>query len=96
MKYPDEARRLDIEGKVYVQFIVNKDGNVDTTSVKAVKGVHSSIDREAIRVIKECPQFIPAREYENSVETVRQKMVVPIIFKLTNSKPEKKKGLFRK
>ncbi|MEQ8924529.1 MAG: energy transducer TonB, partial [Fulvivirga sp.] len=49
LKYPAQARRMGIEGKVYVQFVVDKDGSL--TEVQAVKGIGAGCDEEAVRVL---------------------------------------------
>lgn len=86
MKYPDLARRSGVEGRVYVQFVVNKDGSIDAVNV--VKGIGAGCDEEAARVIAEAPNFNPGKE---GGEPVYVRMVLPIIFKLTNPNPQKKK-----
>lgn len=50
--YPKKAQRKYIQGKVYVQFIVYKDGQVG--NVVVVKGTHRLIDKEAVRELKKC------------------------------------------
>jgi protein TonB len=79
MKYPSQARRMGIEGRVYVEFIVDKDGSV--TNVRAVKGIGAGCDEEAERVMKNVPKFKPGKQRGRSV---RVKMVLPIYFKLAN------------
>jgi protein TonB len=79
MKYPSQARRMGIEGRVYVEFIVDKDGSV--TNVRAVKGIGAGCDEEAERVMKAVPKFKPGKQRGRAV---RVKMVLPIYFKLAN------------
>lgn len=79
MKYPSQARRMGIEGRVYVQFVVDKDGNV--TEVEAVKGIGAGCDEEAARVLKMSPKFKPGKQRGRPVKV---RMVLPIIFKLSN------------
>lgn len=79
MKYPSQARRMGIEGRVYVQFVVDKNGNV--TEVEAVKGIGAGCDEEAERVLRESPQFKPGKQRGRPVKV---RMVLPIIFKLSN------------
>jgi len=50
LKYPNQARRMGIEGKVYVQFIIRKDGTI--IEVIALKGIGGGCDEEAVRVIR--------------------------------------------
>lgn len=79
MKYPKQARRMGIEGKVYVQFVVDKDGTV--TDVRAVKGIGAGCDEEAERVLKSSPKFKPGKQRGRPVKV---RMMMPIIFKLSN------------
>ena len=79
MDYPSQARRMGIEGRVYVQFVVDKDGTV--TEVKAVKGIGAGCDEEAERVLRESPKFKPGKQRGRAVKV---RMVLPIIFKLSN------------
>ncbi len=79
MVYPAQARRMGIEGRVYVQFVVDKDGKV--TEVKAVKGIGAGCDEEAERVLREAPSFKPGKQRGRPVKV---RMVLPIIFKLSN------------
>ncbi len=79
MDYPSQARRMGIEGRVYVQFVVDKVGNV--TEVKAVKGIGAGCDEEAERVLREAPKFKPGKQRGRAVKV---RMVLPIIFKLSN------------
>ena len=78
MKYPSEARRMGKEGRVYVQFVVNKDGTVD--AVNAVEKIGYGCDEEAERVIRNAPQFKPGTQDGNPVYV---RMVLPVIFKLS-------------
>jgi len=77
LKYPNQARRMGIEGKVYVQFIVGKKGEI--TNVKAVKGIGAGCDEEAVRVIRNSPNWTPGKQRGRPV---KQRMIIPIVFKL--------------
>ncbi|WP_421875222.1 energy transducer TonB [Marinoscillum sp.] len=79
MDYPSQARRMGIEGRVYVQFVVDKDGTV--TEVTSVKGIGAGCDEEAERVLREAPKFKPGKQRGRAVKV---RMVLPIIFKLSN------------
>ncbi|WP_258101243.1 energy transducer TonB [Marinoscillum pacificum] len=79
MDYPSQARRMGIEGRVYVQFVVDKDGTV--TEVTAVKGIGAGCDEEAERVLRQAPKFKPGKQRGRAVKV---RMVLPIIFKLSN------------
>lgn len=79
MEYPSQARRMGIEGRVYVQFVVDKDGTI--TEVKAVKGIGAGCDEEAEKVLRQAPKFKPGKQRGRPVKV---RMVLPIIFKLSN------------
>ena len=57
MKYPKEAKKNHISGKVFVSFVVEKDGSL--TDIKVVKGVSPELDAEAVRLMKEGPKWQP-------------------------------------
>ena len=75
--YPGAARRLAIEGKVFVKFIVEPQGNI--SGVEIVKGIDPSCDQAALEVIQKSPDWIPGKQRGRPV---RVRMIVPIIFKL--------------
>lgn len=76
MKYPAYAKRMGISGKVFVEFIVNKDGSL--TDVKVVRGIGAGCDEEAIRIVTESKvKWFPGTQRGNPV---RQRMVLPISF----------------
>lgn len=78
IKYPTQAQNNAVAGRVYVEFIIEKDGSV--TNVRAVKGIGSGCDEEAMRVIKlTSGLWSPGK---NNGHPVRLKMVQPIFFKL--------------
>jgi len=58
-KYPEDARKRNIQGTVYVTFVVEKDGTI--TDIRILKGIEASCDREVIRVLKNMPQWHPGR-----------------------------------
>ncbi len=60
VKYPQEARENNVQGKIYVRFIVTKTGDVD--SVTVVRGVDPVLDDEAVRVIKTLPKWTPGKQ----------------------------------
>jgi len=77
MKYPSQARRMGIEGKVFVQFVIDPTGKL--TEVKAVKGIGAGCDEEAVRALKEAPKWIPGKVGNINVGV---RMILPITFKL--------------
>ncbi len=77
LRYPAQARREGVEGKVYLEFTVNTDGTL--SDIRVVRGIGGGCDEEAVRVLEGSPAWNPGRQRG---VTVRQKMVLPIIFKL--------------
>jgi len=81
LTYPAQARRMGIEGKVWVEFVVEKDGSI--TDLKAIKGIGGGCDEAAIVVLKtSLVKWIPGK---NKGVPVKQRMVMPINFKLEGS-----------
>jgi protein TonB len=68
---------MQVEGRVFLQFVVNKDGSL--TDIKVVKGIGAGCDEEAIRVLKSAPRWSPGKQRG---VPVRQRMVLPLTFKL--------------
>ena len=77
IKYPAQARRMGIEGRVFVQFVIDKDGSI--TEVVAVKGIGAGCDEEAVRILQGSPKWKPGKQRG---KPVKQRMVLPITFKL--------------
>jgi len=77
LRYPELARRTGIEGRVFVEFVVEKDGSV--SQLKIVKGIDKACDREALRVIKSFSKWQPGK---HQGKTVRVKRSFPVLFKL--------------
>ena len=75
--YPQEARDKEISGRVFVSFIVEKDGSVNEVNVK--KGIGGGCDEEAVRVVKAMPKWKPGKM---KGEAVRVSYQMPIFFKL--------------
>ena len=77
LKYPAEAIRDGIQGRVMVDFIIGKDGRV--TDVRVVKGVSEELDAEAVKVVSASPKWKPGRINGNKV---RASLTIPVEFKL--------------
>lgn len=77
INYPKAAKRMGVQGKVFVQFVVETDGTL--TDLKIVKGIGAGCDEEALRVMGLIPRFIPAKQGDVRVPV---KMIIPINFKL--------------
>jgi periplasmic protein TonB len=85
MEYPTKAIKEGIEGKVTIEFIVDKTGNLHNIKVK--RGLGHGCDEAALRVVKEGEKWKPAK---NKGELVMQKITLPISFKLSSdAKPIK-------
>ena len=78
VKYPVIAQENGIQGKVFCQFTVNKDGSIVDVEVVRSAG-DPSLDKEAVRVIKSMPKWNPGKQ---SNKPVRVKYTVPVNFKL--------------
>jgi protein TonB len=76
MKYPEDAKKQLVEGRVLVQFIVETDGSVSNTEV--LKRVFPSLDAEAVRVISGMPKWIPGKQ---NGKVVRVKYTIPVSFR---------------
>ena len=77
IKYPVVAEENGIQGRVIVTFVVEKDGSI--TDVRVVKSVDPSLDKEAMRVVKSMPRWIPGKQNGSAV---RVKYTVPVTFRL--------------
>lgn len=77
LKYPREAIRDRVQGKVFVNFVIEKDGSL--TNFKVVKGIGSGCDEEAIRVLGTVPHWEPGRQRGHNVRVYR---TIPIHFTL--------------
>jgi TonB family protein len=77
LKYPESAIVKGIQGRVTVEFIIEKDGKV--TNVRVVKGVSDELDAEAVKVISASPKWRPGRVKGNKVRT---SIAIPVEFKL--------------
>jgi TonB family protein len=77
IQYPKAAIKKNIQGTVIVQFIVTKEGKVQDVIID--KSVHPSLDKEAIRLIKNSPNWIPAQQDGKKVNSYKKQ---PIVFML--------------
>ena len=83
VKYPEEAKEKEISGRVFVSFVIEKDGSV--SNVKVLRGIGGGCDEEAVRVIKGMPKWKPGMQ---KGKPVRVSYMMPINFKL-DSQPTK-------
>jgi len=79
LRYPEESRKAGLEGKVFIQFVVNTDGSL--SDFTPLKGVDPAMDAEALRVAKLFPNWNPGKQ---KGKAVRQRFVMPILFKLND------------
>ena len=80
MKYPKEAQDKGIQGRVIVQFVVNKDGSICEANV--VKSVDPLLDAEALRVVNAMPHWTPGKQRG---EPVRVRFTIPVAFHLAEA-----------
>jgi protein TonB len=77
LHYPEDAKKKNLQGKVFLTFVVEKDGSI--TDVKVLRGISPDIDAEAIRVISNSPKWNPGTQ---DGKPVRVQYVVPLSFAL--------------
>lgn len=75
--YPEIAKENGVQGRVTLQFTVNTDGSV--SNVKVLRGVDSSLDKEAVRIVSSSPKWTPGRQRDR---TVKVTYTFPVIFQL--------------
>ena len=79
-KYPETAKANKIEGRVFVSFVIEKDGNV--TNAEVMRGIDKECDAEAVRVVSSMPKWQPGTQ---NGEAVRCRFTIPFIFKLNEN-----------
>jgi protein TonB len=82
INYPAEARQKNITGKVFVEFVVEKDGKILSENVKVARSVHQSLDEEAVRIILLTSPWQPGVK---NGQPVRARKTFPISFNLGQS-----------
>lgn len=85
LRYPEKAMQSGIEGRVFVEYTVEKDGKL--SGIRALKGIGYGCDLEAIRIFEGIPNFLPG--FKGS-EAVRVKQIYPVTFSLNPGNPYKK------
>jgi protein TonB len=78
LRYPPSAKRMGVEGKVFVKFVIEATGAI--TNIEIVKGFDGACDMEAKRVLSIAPKWKPGRQ---SGRPVRQAYTLPLVFKLS-------------
>lgn len=77
LKYPVRAQEMGVQGKVYIEFIIERDGRI--TDAKVLRSVHPDLDNEALRVVNSMPKWKPGMQRDKAV---RVKFTLPISFRL--------------
>ncbi|MEO9804981.1 MAG: energy transducer TonB [Reichenbachiella sp.] len=77
MTYPVEARKMQIQGRVFIRFVVDSDGSI--VDVIVLKGIGGGCDEEAVRIVKNAPKWKPGKQRGKPVKVY---MTLPIIFRL--------------
>ncbi len=77
IQYPKEAIDNNIEGKVFIEFVIDQTGTI--TDIKTIKGIGSGCDKEAERILKSMPKWNPGLLRGNPV---KQKLILPITFRM--------------
>ena len=77
IKYPEQAKKDKIQGKVYISFVVEKDGSV--ADAKVLRGIGGGCDEEALRVVNAMPKWTPGKQRNTPV---RVQFNLPVVFKL--------------
>jgi len=77
LKYPASAQENSIQGRVMVQFVVNKDGSI--VDPKVIRSVDPALDKEALRVVSAMPKWQPGKQRG---KTVRVRFTLPVTFRL--------------
>lgn len=77
IKYPTIAQENGTQGRVIIQFVVERDGTI--TDVRVARGVDPYLDKEAVRVVQSMPKWIPGKQ---NGKAVRVKFTVPVMFRL--------------
>lgn len=85
LKYPEDAKKDSIQGRVICRFTIDTDGSV--TDIQVLRSVHPSLDAEAVRVLSAMPKWVPA---ETDGKKTRCKFVFPVVFKMDTDKQDKK------
>ncbi len=75
IQYPEMAKKNGIEGRVYLKFVVEKDGSI--TNIKVLRGIGSGCDEEAVRVVSNMPKWNPGKQRR---KVVRQYFNIPVKF----------------
>ncbi len=84
IRYPEEAYKNDIQGRVIIKFVIEKDGAV--TNAEVVKGVSPELDQEALRVVSSLPKWNPGKVGGKDVASY---FTLPVNFRIQKDEPKK-------
>uniref|UniRef100_UPI003078BCD6 M56 family metallopeptidase n=1 Tax=Phocaeicola coprophilus TaxID=387090 RepID=UPI003078BCD6 len=93
IRYPQEAQKAEIQGRVIIQFIVSKDGSI--TDAEVVESVDPQLDAEGLRLIKNMPRWKPGMRKGQAIR-VKQTLPIRFAFTKTSDKPENSNSIFLK
>ena len=93
IRYPQEAQKAGIQGRVIIQFIVSKDGSI--TDAEVVESVDPQLDAEGLRLIKNMPRWKPGMRKGQAIR-VKQTLPIRFAFTKTSDKPENNNSIFLK
>ena len=93
IRYPQEAQKAGIQGRVIIQFIVSKDGSI--TDAEVVESVDPQLDAEGLRLIKNMPRWKPGMQKGQAIR-VKQTLPIRFAFTKTSDKPENSNSIFLK
>ena len=93
IRYPQEAQKAGIQGRVIIQFIVSKDGSI--TDAEVVESVDPQLDAEGLRLIKNMPRWKPGMRKGQAIR-VKQTLPIRFAFTKTSDKPENSNSVFLK
>ena len=77
VRYPEIAQEMEIQGKVYMRFVIERDGSI--TNIEVLKSPDRNLEKEAIRIINKLPKMIPGKQRGRPV---RVPFSIPITFRL--------------
>lgn len=81
LKYPEQAKEKGIQGRVFVQFVIEKDGSI--SNVKILRGIGGGCEEAAVEMVKNMPKWKPGKQRG---KPVRYQYVLPIKFELPKDK----------
>jgi TonB family protein len=90
LEYPPTAVEEEVEGKVFVEFVIDTTGAILDKTIKVAKSIHPLLDSEAVRLLQESPDWIPGRITPNG-KPAKVRMVLPVQFEIDKKTRRKMK-----